>query len=483
MKITIAMLLSVTLLGVSCSSNHKKEPSRAELTEALKEQKAETLVTNMFSSIDKREWKEFEKNFASRSVVFFDEPLLVKPKEITSMVKPVMEYFDSTKHEVTDFKLTEKDERILGSAKVKGNYWKNSGITSDIATLENKFDYEFVQEGDKLRIMRMSLVSQKIDEGKDLIKKSMQKDKSSPEYKVQIVDFPSKNGKKMRGWLYLPKGNIHDVVIIGGNVGNVKEQGPHEYGRQLASKNISALVFDFVNFGESEGGVRNLEDPGQKIDDFRGAVNFVANRPEFAGTRITLAGLGASAGYIASEAVSDPRIDRLVMISPWIPNIDYFKSPEFDAASKLQASRQANHQYQQDGVLTYVPVASYSDKTAIIQSEDPADIDYYTNPDRGNIPQWQNRFATMGWSHFINYDAISPAGRLRVPTIIIRSASGPYAEGVADFISQMRVKPVDHVLSVAPYEFYDRPATIDQTVRIIEDFLNPASTDTEVTTL
>ncbi len=171
------------------------------------------------------------------------------------------------------------------------------------------------------------------------------------------------------------------------------------------------------------------------------------------------------------------------MISPSIPNIDFMKSPEFDAASKLKASRQANHQYQQDGVLTYVPVASYSDKFAIISAESPAEIDYYTNPDRGNIPHWHNRFATMSWSHFINFDGTAAASRIRVPTLIIRSSAGPATQGLQDFVSRMSVKPVDHILSVMPYEFYDRQETIDQTVSIVEEFLNPASTDTEVTSL
>ncbi len=482
MKYTIAMLLSATLLG-ACSSNHKAPPSRAEMTQIMKQQNAETLVTNLFSSIDQREWNDLEKNFASRSLVFFKEPLLLKPNEISTRMQPVIEYFDSTQHKVSDFKLVEKDERLTGTANVSGSFWRTHGLSSDVATTEDKYEFEFMQEGDKLRITRMVLLSQKVGGLKKLLAKALKKDKFAPTYNVEVVNFPSKNGKNMRGWLYIPNGSIHDVVIINGNVGSVKEQGPHEYGKHLADKKIGALVFDFVNFGESEGNVRNLEDPGQKIDDFRGAVNYISNRKEFAGSRISLAGLGASASYIAAEAVNDSRVDRLIMISPWMPNIEFFQSQDFDASAKLQASRQANHQYQQDGVLTYVPVASYSDKFAIIRAEEPSEIDYFTNRDRGNIPQWQNRFATMGWGHFINFDGMSAASRIRVPTIILRSSSGQYDEGVQDFISRMRMKPAEHVLSVTPYEFYDREETINQTVKIIEDFLNPASTDTEVTAL
>jgi len=480
MKTTIAVLLSATLLG-ACSSHQKKEPSREELSFENKQQKAETIVKNLFNSVDKREWKELEKNFAYRSVVFFEEPLLLQPNEISTRMQPPIEWFDSTQHKVADFKLIEKDERMLGKAKVAGSYWKTHGLTSDVVTTEDTYDFEFIREGDKLRITRMVLENQKVGGIKKLLTKSRKKSKFFPDYKVEMVNFPSKNGKNMRGWLYLPKGSIHDIVIVGGNVGTIKEQGPHQYGRHLADKRIAALVFDYVNFGESEGKVRNLEDPGQKIDDLRGAVNFVSRRREFTGSRISLASLGASAGYIAAEAVNDLRVDRLIMISPWMPNDEFFQSPEFNAQEKIQVSRQANHQYLQDGVLTYVPVASYSDKFAIINSSEPSEIDYFTRRDRGNIPQWQNRFATMGWGPFINFDGMSAASRVRVPTIILRSFTGKYNEGVEDFISRMRVKPVDHVLSVTPYEFYDRDETITKSVKIIEDFLSPSTPGSEVT--
>jgi hypothetical protein len=262
------------------------------------------------------------------------------------------------------------------------------------------------------------------------------------------------------------------VVVINGNIANIKEQGPIAYARELANHGIGALVFDYMNFGESEGKVRNLEDPGQKIDDLRAAVDFVAHLKPFAAARISLAGLGASAGYIAAEAARDPRVDRVLMIAPWLPDIDYYEMPQFNAAAKLQASRQANHQFQQDGVLTYVPVASYADSSSVL-ADDNAAVDYYTNPERGGIPQWLNRFATIGWTHVINFDAISAASRLRVPTLIVRTEKGPYPAGVQNFISHMNIKPEDHLLTVKPYDFYDHEDAITQTSELIEEFLDP----------
>lgn len=473
MRTTTHLFLSL-LLFAACATGKK--------TVLSKKQETENVVNRMFSALDAREWKDYERTLASRTVVFIDEPLLLKPSEVSSRLKPMIGYFDSSRHEISDFKLEEDPERLRGSAKFEASYWKNRGITSDEASVKGKATFEFVQEGEELRIMRMAMIPDKESGDRSMLRSARGKMKVETRYRTEIVDIKSRNGKKMRGWLYLPHGNIHDVVIINGNIGNIKEQGPHEYARHFADLGVSALVFDFVNFGESEGAVRNLEDPGQKISDFRGAVDFIANRKEFAASRISLAGLGISAAYIAAEAVNDPRIDRLLMISPLLPDLNYFQSMEFEASEKLRASREASHQFQQDGILTYIPVASYAERNAVL-STDPHSVDYYSNPERGNIPQWQNRFATMGWVHYINFDAISAASRIRIPTMIVRSETGPYPEGVQNFVSNMRVKPIEHVLSVRPYDFYDRDETLKETAALIEDFLNPSAAESEVTSL
>ena len=475
-------LILAVLFAASCSSKHKHPATDAEMTEAMKTNEAQAVVQNMLTGSETKDWKKFEKSFASRTLFFRQEPLLLKPEEISHLLRPSQKYFDATKATLSDFKLEEVQGRLLGTGKFSINFWKHRGLGSDVATNDSKVAFEFTREGGELKIMRMQPIDSKTSGDKDLLKTAFAKGKTDLRYRVEIVNFSSKNGKMMRGWLYHPFQVVHDVVIMNGNVGNIKEQGPLAYARLLASRGIATLIFDFVNFGESEGLVRNLEDPGQKIDDFRGAVDFIANKHVFAAARISLAGLGSSSEYIAAETASDSRVDRLLMIAPFFHGRTV-ESQQFEAGRKLSDARQANHQFQQDGVLTYVPVVSFADNNAVITSNSASDLDYYLNPERGNIPQWQNQFATMGWSPWINFDATTSAPRIRVPTLVIHSPSGPYAEGVLDFISHMRTRPEVHVLSASPYDFYDRPETMNQVVEIVEDFLNPTSTDTEVTSL
>lgn len=469
MKIQTTALLSLFLLG-ACSSV-KKETS-AEVTQQIKEQRAQRVASSMMSALDERDWKKFEESFAHKTVVITEEPLLLTPEEITARAKPFVEYFSSTRHELSDFKLEEKNERIIGTAKMDANYWRNRTLSSDLATLEGKYEFEFTQDGDEYKIMRMRLLSDKKEGDVKILEKAMAKiPRTKGSYRVEVVDIPSNNGKLMRGWVYIPTGKIRDVVIINGNLGNVKEQGSLLYGQELAKLGFGTLVFDFVNFGESEGTVRNLEDPGQKIDDFRGAVNFVANHQAFSGAKISLLGLGASAGYAAAEAVNDPRVKKLIMVAPWLQDAEVIQAEESLVKDKLGMGREASHQFVQDQVLTYVPVVSYEDPSAVISSDSQMEIDYYLNPDRGNIPQWRNRFATMGWGPWLNFDSTSAGARVNVPTLILRAKGSKHTAGLQEFVGKMRTQPQIHSMAVQPYDFYDRPMVVEETVKKIESFL------------
>ncbi len=482
MKPIFTLMLS-TAFVISCSSNHK-HVTLVEQTQAMKTAEAEGVVAGMLAAADKHDWKTFENSFANQTVVIREAPELMRPEDITNRMSPTLEWFDSTQHKLDGFKIEEKNGRLLGTADLKVNYWKNRGLNSDVGTTSSKLAYEFIREGEVLKIMRMQWVSEKMSGDKDILETAWKKSllRKNP-FIVDVVDFPSKNKKNMRGFVYIPGKNVHDVVILSGNLANVKEQGPLQYARLLAGRGIGVLVFDYVNFGESDGPVRNLEDPGQKIEDLRAAVDFISHREEFAGARISLATLGASAGYASAEAVNDPRIDRLLLIAPWIQSPDlaseFYKNP----GEKILASRQANHQFQQDGVLTYVPVASYSDQSAVLYTDSNSSLDYYLNPNRGGIPQWENQFATMGWGPWLNFDGVSSASRVRVPTLIIQSRAGDFLAGVEEYTARMRLKPEMHWLSASQYDFYDRAETMNDVVEIVDEFLNPSHAETEVTKL
>ncbi|MFM2315445.1 MAG: hypothetical protein RLZZ04_4723 [Cyanobacteriota bacterium] len=227
---------------------------------------------------------------------------------------------------------------------------------------------------------------------------------------IKKVNFASHN-QNLVGNLYLPDDYQEETklpgVVVTGAWTTVKEQMPATYAEALADRGYAVLAFDFRNWGESGGKERQLENPTNKTQDIIAAANYLTTRPEVDSDRITGLGICASAGYMADAAVQSEDIKTIALVAPWLHNqeiVNEVYGGKESVQNLIDISRKAQAKYEATGELSLIPAASNTDKNAVMYQ-----APYYTEGDRGMIPEYVNEFNLASWDGWLTFDAIKMA--------------------------------------------------------------------------
>jgi fermentation-respiration switch protein FrsA (DUF1100 family) len=271
-------------------------------------------------------------------------------------------------------------------------------------------------------------------------------------------------GQRLVGDLYLPDGykpgSRLPAVVVTGAWMTVKEQMPARYAAELADRGYAALAFDFRGWGQSEGAQRQLESPTLKTEDIAAAAAFLASRPEVDPGRIGGLGICASAGYMAGAVAASPHLRSLALVAPWLHDrtiVDQVYGGPDGVAKLVSTGRRAAAQFARTGASMLVPAASATDRRAIMFQ-----AAYYTDADRGLIPEWRNEFDLASWEGWLTFDALAIAPRLASkPTAIVHSEAAAIPQGARSFYGKLSGPKRELWLDgVSQLDFYDRQAPV-----------------------
>jgi fermentation-respiration switch protein FrsA (DUF1100 family) len=281
---------------------------------------------------------------------------------------------------------------------------------------------------------------------------------------IERTTFKSGNDTLV-GHLYLP-GRTRQrwpTIIVTGSWTTVKEQMPAVYAKRLAEAGLAAFTFDFRNWGESGGQPRAYESPASKIEDIQNAVRGL--RQERAVDPDQIGGLAvcASAGYMAHAIAEGAPIRSLVLIAAWLHDpvsILPIYGGEAEVRRRVEAGRDARQRFEHSGRVDYVSAYDPADPNAAMSFQ----LEYYASAERGAVPQWSNRFATMSWVDWFGFDALSAAGRVRVPTLMVHSDHAALPDNARRFYAAL--PGPKHLLWTdgTQSDFYDREPFVSRSV-------------------
>lgn len=284
------------------------------------------------------------------------------------------------------------------------------------------------------------------------------------------------------GHLYVPDAsNGPTTAIVVGHPGSgVKEQAAGLYARLLSEQGFVTLAFDAAYQGESGGTPRGLEDPAQRIEDFKGAVSFLTTRPEVDSERIGVLGICASGGYTLSAAAGDHRVKALATVSAVDIARQFRLGAEGDqdkaAFSGLldtaAAARTAEAHGKDPGTLTLFP-DTIEQARAAAGEHGAEGFEYYRTP-RADHPRAARFYTWTSIDKMTTFDAFAPIPLIgqRPVLMIVGTRAVTSWMSVEAYQKLVGPKNMFWVEGASHVDLYDKPQYVGPAIEKAAGFFN-----------
>ncbi len=277
-------------------------------------------------------------------------------------------------------------------------------------------------------------------------------------------------GKRCAAWLYLPGGaGKPPVVVMAHGFGAQRDFGLPQYAERFASRGMAVFLFDYRNFGDSEGEPRNLVNPWRHLQDWKAALAYVRSLPEVDGGRVALWGSSYSGGHVMVTAARDAGVAAVVAQVPFVDGVSSAVYTGFKHA--LQATAAATRDILR--AITFrepyrVPIVSDPETFGVMNTPESKPGYLALVPEGSG---WKNECPARAVLELLLYRPTMWAARVRCPALVIMGEKDSLIKPVAVEKAASRMRevtierlPVGH-FDVYHGEWFEKVASLE------EDFL------------
>jgi dienelactone hydrolase len=143
---------------------------------------------------------------------------------------------------------------------------------------------------------------------------------------------------RVSAWLYRPSGTEKaPLVVMAHGLGAVRTMRLDAYAERFSAAGYACLVFDYRNFGDSEGQPRQLLDVRMQLDDWAAAVAYARTVRGIDHDRIAVWGTSFGGGHAIATAARLPGIAAAVAQCPFTDAVASFRAMNPMTAVRITA--------------------------------------------------------------------------------------------------------------------------------------------------
>ena len=262
--------------------------------------------------------------------------------------------------------------------------------------------------------------------------------------------------------------NRYPAVISNHPIGSCKVQtSGNVYGAAMAEGGFVVIVPDASFQGGSGGRPRWIEDPEQRVKDYRDVIDYVQSLPYVDPDRIGILGICGGGGYSIKATIIDKRIKALVSIT----GVNFGRLmregfSNFDPVGALEgmaAQRTAENAGADEQINIFLPPSVEAGKAAGVADIDVLEAtDYYRN--RRPAEGAGTRMLVSHAASAIAWDAFAFAETLLTQPMMVvfgdkPGGFGAYRDGMEIYgRAASKNKELVVVEGWSHYDLYDNPA-------------------------
>lgn len=154
-------------------------------------------------------------------------------------------------------------------------------------------------------------------------------------FKREDISFYS-GGIKCSAWLYLPFGNkSYPVIVMAHGLGGVKEMWLDRYAERFVAAGYACFLFDYRNYGASDGDKRQLINVKAQLNDWNSAIDFIKKDKRINQNKVLLFGSSFSGGHVITLSAFRKDITAAISQCPYIDQRATIKSLSFFSIIKF----------------------------------------------------------------------------------------------------------------------------------------------------
>lgn len=231
------------------------------------------------------------------------------------------------------------------------------------------------------------------------------------------IAFPSQ-GVQCRGWLYVPddrRGRV-PAIVMANAISAVKEITLPGYAERFCAAGFVVLVFDYRNFGASDGVPRNHLDPHEQQQDVRNAISWLRIQPEVNADEIGVWGISLGGVHALHVGAYDRRVKAVVSVATGLNTLEALMGRTGLQGFLGYVGGDRDRRARSGEIATYIPAVSMPGQGGAMALEEA--YSFYTNAMQSYAPTYENRL-TLESLEYLASDHSDIAVPLISPTALL----------------------------------------------------------------